>query len=155
MPYSLAENVKFETCFDVKTLIPVYFVKAFMLTFDIIKLIVTKFAFFFSFKIYETEMKCCYGTDAYGEEVVSNYPKPYDISIYLRCWVYSVGRYISTSHPNPKISKKIAICLSEEKMRNAALYPQTTHVPIATLFWLTSGLKIFFPLYHRLEYRNR
>ena len=106
MPYSLAENVKFETCFDVKTLIPVYFVKAFMLTFDIIKLIVTKFAFCFCFKIYETEMKCCYGTDAYGEEEVSNYPKPYDISIYLRCWVYSVGRYISTSHPNPKISKR-------------------------------------------------
>ena len=46
MPYSLTENVKFETCFDVKTLIPVYFVKAFMLTFDIIKLIVTKLAFF-------------------------------------------------------------------------------------------------------------
>ena len=59
MPYSLAENVKFETCFDVKTLIPVYFVKAFM--------------------IYETEMNCCYSTDAYGEEVVSNNPKPYDI----------------------------------------------------------------------------
>ena len=83
---------------------------------------------FFSFKIYETEIKFCYGTDAYGEEVVSNNPKSYDISINLRCWVYSVGRSVCTSHPNPKISKKIAICLSEEKIRNAALYPQTTHI---------------------------
>ena len=39
-----------------------------------------------------------------------------------------MGRSICTSHPNPKISKKIAISLSEEKMRNAALYPQTTHI---------------------------
>ena len=85
-----------------------------------------KICIFFSFKIYETEIKFCYGTDTYGEEVVSNNPKFYDISINLRCWVYSVGRYICTSHPNQKISKKIAICLSEEKMRNAALYPQTT-----------------------------
>ena len=41
MSYSLTENVKFQTCFDVKTLIPVYFVKASVLTFDTIKLIVT------------------------------------------------------------------------------------------------------------------
>ena len=29
------------------------------------------------------------------------------------------------------------------------------YVAIATLFLLTSGLKIFFCAYHRLEYRNR
>ena len=72
-------------------------------------------------------------TDAYGEEVVSNNPKSYDIFINLRCWVYSVGIYICPSHPNPKISKEIAICLSEEKLRNPALYPQTTHLRISPI----------------------
>ena len=103
MPYSLTENVKFETCFDVKTLIPVYFVKAFMLTFDIIKLIVKKFAFFLVLRSMKQRLN--FVTDAYGVEVVSNNPKSYDISINLRCWVYSVGRSICVPccHNQPKV----------------------------------------------------
>ena len=43
-------------------------------------------------------MKCCYGTDAYGEEVVSNYPKPYDIDISALLGVLSRKIHIRPSY---------------------------------------------------------
>ena len=50
-------------------------------------------------------------------------------------------------------SSSCSIC--QHVHQNLAPDAQFRYVAIATLFLLTSGLKIFFCAYHRLEYRNR